>query len=218
MSITWAEFLSDLRNDLDDTADTPRWSDEQLYVYTKDAIRDYSQFFPRRIDGTELTLNGTAYDLPSDYVEAITVESPEHRFLEDREERPGIRYFDKSKPLFYYIEGSSLYLQGTPLDGDGIYLTYYALHDIPASETDSTFVFTVPDRDIELLRIYVKAKVFERQRGKQSRLDSYKPGSGRRDDNPLSPEINVLMEDYHAKIASRIPGGVIKLYRPGRMR
>lgn len=218
MSITWAEFLSDLRNDLDDTADTPRWSDEQLYVYTKDAVRDYSQYFPKRVDGVELSLSGTSYPLPSDFVEVIAVESPEDRFLEDREERPGLRYFDKSKPLFYYIEGSSLYLQGTPLDGDGVYLTYYALHDIPADAADNTFEFSVPDRDIELLRIYVKAKVFEKQRGKQSRLDSYKPGSGRRDDNPLTPEINTIMNDYHEKIASRVPGGIIRLYRPGRMR
>lgn len=218
MSITWADFLSDLRNDLDDTADTPRWSDEQFYVYTKDAVRDYSQYFPKRVDGAELSLAGSAYTLPADYVDTITVECPEDRFLEDREERPGIRYIDKSKPLFYYIEGGSLYLQGTPLDGEAVYITYYALHDIPTSEADNSFIFTVPDRDIELLRIYVKAKIFERQRGKQSRLDSYKPGSGRRDDNPLAPEINTLMMDYQEKIAARIPGGAVRLYRPGRMR
>ncbi len=46
---TWAQLLADIRIDLKDTGTTPRWSDAALYLYAKDAIRDYSSYFPLRV-------------------------------------------------------------------------------------------------------------------------------------------------------------------------
>jgi hypothetical protein len=153
-------------------------------------------------------------------VDVINVECPIGTFLENRNERPGRKYFTSSsatRPFTYHIEGGGLYLNSPPLEGDSVLLTYFAVHVVPASETAAT-VMTVPDRDLELIRLYVKAQVNIQMRGKQARLDRFKTGAGARDDNPLEPESVDLMQDYYAKIAERISGGAVKLYRPGRIR
>ena len=212
---TWATFLSDLREDLQDTGSSPRWSNKILYIYTKDAIRDYSLWFPLRVDSVTLVESGDGYSLPEDFVEVISVESPEDTHLEPRLRRPGIRFLQV--PNYYHLDGGILILSA-PTESDVI-LTYFSEHAVPTTEkTKPTFTFTVPDSDLELIRLYVKAQVHGQMRGKQSRLDRFEKGSGRRDDNPLTPETNSLMRDYLGKIASRSKGGAVKLTRPGRMR
>jgi hypothetical protein len=214
--MTWAEFLAEVRESLQDTAATPRWTDEMLYTFAKDAIRDYSVWFPRRIDHYEITAVGSLYPLPSDFVDDITVESPLGTFLEYRQERPGNKYATlTTEPTHYYLQGGNLYFNGTPT---AVYLTYNAVHDIPTSADDETFEFTIPDRDIELPRLYIEAKVHTQMRAKTARLDRFAQGSGRRDDNPLLPETNSLMDEYHRKIAMRLAGGAVRLYRFGSVR
>ena len=215
---TWAEMLSDLRTDLKDTGGTPKWTDAQLYLWAKDAIRDYSQHFPRMVVRTELTVSGSAYPLPSDFVSVVEVECPSDRYLEARLARPGVRYRTVSgQPTRYYLEGSELYLNSTPLDGDEVLLTYYALHSVPDDVDHSEMVMTIPAADEELIRLYVKGKAYEMVRSAQAKLDSFKM-AGRRDDNPVEPEVANLMDEYHSKIAERFPGGTIRLWRPGRSR
>ena len=107
-----------------------------------------------------------------------------------------------------------MYLNGDPLDGYDVLLSYDAFHDTPATK-DAVFTLTVPTADEELLRLYVRAKAYGQTRSVQSSLDRFKLGAGRRDDNPLEPEFGNLMDEYQAKIAERYPGGVVKLYRPG---
>ena len=214
---TWASFLTELRADLQDTGTSPRWSNYLLWVYTKDAVRDYSTWFPMRMDSVTLVESGDGYALPADYVEDIAVECPEDTFLERRLSRPGIRFPTQAKPYLYHIEGVTLYVNGPP--DDDVLLTYFALHTVPTTEKSKpTFTFTIPEADMELLRLYVKAQVHGQMRGKQSRLDRFEPGSGRRDDNPLGPETSIILTEYYSKIASRISGGVVKLTRPGRIR
>ena len=99
-----------------------------------------------------------------------------------------------------------------------VYLTYEARHTLPADEDDTTFLLSVPESDEELIRLYVKAKISEQTRTKQATLDRFKQGSGRRDDNPLEPEVGDLMGEYRMKIAERTSGGIILLFRPGRRR
>jgi hypothetical protein len=224
MSTTWPTFLAALRNDLEDNGNNPRWSDEYLYALTCDAIRDYSTWFPKRIDRDEIVLDEGVYPLPDDYVEAINVECPQDTFLKKRDPTPGKSY-SSGKLTQYYISGGNLYLSGDPQDGDSVLLTYYATHPVPTSaedlgedqqHNDLNFVFTIPDRDIELVRLYVRAQVYTQMRSKQSRLDRFDPGSGRRDDNPLLPETKDLMLEYRQKIADRISMKVINLYYTGR--
>jgi len=211
---TWGTLLTDIRADLQDTSTKPRWSDDTLFVFTKDAVRDYSTWFPRRIDRLELVLTEGKYPLPLDYIEDIQVECPLDTFLERRLDRPGVKY--RRSSLYYFVQGGSLYLSGAPL-GEGPYLTYLASHPVPADVRDTTFTFTVPDSDIELVRLFVKAKVNGQMRQRQAALDRFKP-VGERTDNPLEPEVDNLWDEYYAKVAQRIRGGVISLYRVGRLK
>lgn len=213
---TWAQLLADIRVDLKDTGTTQRWTDGNLFLWTKDAVRDYSQFFPYRKDRVALVLDSGKYPLPDDFVEVVDVECPEDTFLEKRLTRPGARYFDQVFPKTYRIEAGSLYLDG-PASGD-VYLTYDATHSVPASATDMAFAFTIPVVDEEMIRLYVKAKAFEQVRSQTSSLDRFKLGSGDRQDNPLEPEVGNLMKEYRDKIAERRQGGAIRLWRVGRPR
>lgn len=208
---TWAQLLSDIRTDLKDTGTSPRWTDETLYLYAKDAIRDYSMTFQLKKRTTLTAVNGE-YALPDDTIQVWTVECPANRFLEKRLERPGFHYDTETTPLHYYIEGSAILLDGTPSTGDPVILTYGALHTVPSSVSAAT-TLTIPVLDEELIRIYVKAKATEQLRTQQASLDRFKLGSGSRDDNPLMPETGNLMEEYRRKMAERIPGGVVKLWR-----
>jgi hypothetical protein len=221
--MNWGQMKSTLRNDLKDTGTTPRWSDEELYTFFLDAVRDYSLWFPYVPDRSQLSGTGTGpYTLPSDFVSVLFVEVPEHRFLEERAPRPGVRYPSQSgKPFYWYLLGGGLYLDVTPLDTDEVLLTYNAMHGTPADVNDESFTLTVPNVDLELPRLYVQAKVYGQMRQRQSALDRFKTrvGAGNtREDNPLGPEVESIMDEYYMKIAERIPGRTVRLSRPGRMR
>lgn len=211
---TWANLLADIRVDLKDTGTTTRWTDAALMLWGKDAIRDYSQYFPRYVSRATMVLTSGRASLPSDFISVVNVECPQDRYLEPRQTRPGSQFLVSSRPAVYYIEGGYIYLDGTPLDGETALLTYNAYHTVPVA-TDTAM--TVPDTDLEIIRLYVRAKANEQIRGQQSNLDRFKP-AGTRDDNPLEPEFHNLMDDYKEKINQRLPGGIIWLYRPGRTR
>lgn len=209
-------LLDQIREDLQDTSATPRHSDSRLVMYLRDALLDYSQFFPYR-QSAELEGSSSTFELPDNFLSDISVESPRGYFLERRPTRPGVRYLDlNNRPLWYYIEGDSLYTVGYP--SDPVYLTYNSLHTLPQDEGDISWVCTVPEKDHELLRLFVQAKIYGIMRGKQSNLDRFKLGSGKRDDNPLEPEVYGLMEEYYRKIALRQKVGAIYLHRTGRNR
>lgn len=215
---TWAGLLAEIRADLQDTAiapSTPKWSDQMLYLYSKDAIRDYSTWFPKRQDRVEISPTGDAYPLPNDFIEDITVEQPIDTYLVRRPNRPGSQYQVTTLAHFYTVQGGNIYLSSLPVEP--LYLSYFCTHPVPTSETDTSAVITVPDVDIELIRVYVKAKVYAQMRGRQSALDRFKV-AGKRDDNPLEPEVGDLMENYRRKVAERLPGGEITLHLVGRSR
>ena len=208
---TKGQLLAEIRSDIQDTGATPKYTDATLYLYAKDAIRDYSTYFPKRIDRSELTQNGQAYDLPTDFLQDVSVECPLDRFMERRQDRPGSRRFlTLSKANSVYHRGRSLKLNGSPLDGETVYLTYDAVHPVPVFSPKRTWTLRSAERDLELIRLYVKAKSNEQLRTKQANLDRFKLGSGPRatgQSNP-TPEVADLMEDYRTKIGERISGPV----------
>jgi hypothetical protein len=215
----WADFVADVRVDLKDPQGT-KFPEAQLLVWARDAIRDYSGYFPKRISRLSLEAtdtDGLLYTLPADFVSVISVEAPQDTFLERREVRPGTRL--RSTPFFYSVEGGSIVLGAAPSASE-ILLTYMAVHDVPADpvgEDPVSFTFTVPDRDMELIRIYTAAKAHERMRMNQARLDRFRDGQ-KRDDNPLDEEVEDQMRVYREKLYARIPGGAVSLYRPGRVK
>jgi hypothetical protein len=216
---TWAELLSDIRSDLQDTnATSPRWSDGEIYVNVKDAIRDYSLWFPRQLDRVEIVAADGGYALPTDFIAATHVENPLDTYLEKRGRRPGVRYRLSFSPKYYTIIAGTIKTSNVPADGEILYLSYDAVHPVPASAEDITFDLTVPDIDIELIRLFVRGRLFTKMRGKQASLDRFKVGGGKRDDNPISDEVEDLMRDYRDAIATRYRGGAVSLYRVGRVK
>ena len=215
---TWGDLRTEIREDIEDASDTPRYSNTLLYTYLKDGIRDYSTWFPLRQDAVVLVGTETGpYTVPADKVDILFVEVPANRFLEHRKAAPGIRYPKTTgRPFFFYLDGGKLYLDGSPMAGEDVLLTYEAIHGLPTAFDDDAFVLTVPERDEELIRLYVKAKIFERIRTKAARLDRYRDND--RDDNPVTPEVANLKKLYWEMLAQRYEGGTIMLHRQGRTR
>ena len=220
---TWGELRTAIRAELKDTnEDKYKWSDNLLFLYVKDALANYSLYLPQRTNRDELTLSGGKYALPSDFVDTIFVECGDNRYLEERRPRAGRKFpSNAGRPFFYYIQGGDLYLIGSPLESDKVYLTYWSIHPAPDSEDDDAHVITVPATDEELLRTYVRAKCYEHVRSRQSNLDRFKEryqSGASRQDNPMEPEVDNLMEDYYTKLFERVGGRSITLHRSRRTR
>lgn len=215
---TYAQLLADIRVDLKDTNSTSyKFSDESLFLWVKDAIKDYSGWFPLQVDKVLMTLDSEySAALPADFIVEYNVECPPDTYLEKKFPSGGSKFTTPSSPTLYHISGGKLILDQAP--PDDCLLTYGALHVIPASYLNTTTVMTVPSRDEELIRLYVVAKANEQTRTKQTSIDRFKLGAGRRDDNPVHLEVETLMDEYLAKVSERSSGGTIKLFRPGRIR
>ena len=214
MTTTWANLLTDVRAELEDTdEDAYEWSDALLYIWLKDAIADYSLYNPVTKRDTLSVIADASYAFPTDYLVDLNVEAPAGTYLRKRFISPGRKFIRTTgDPVYYWIIGSVLYLNSTTTDD--VYLTYQGLHEWPDAVDDTTHEFnTLPPRDEELIRLYMRAKAYQQMRSGQSNLDRFALGSGDRDDNPLTPEYDNLMEDYERKIYERYGGGVVVLYR-----
>lgn len=216
----WADLKTELRVELDDLKDTPKWSDDVLLTYAREAIADYSQYFPLTNEEVLLTAdtgNPRKYVLPTDFLEEIVVQCPKDNVLQLRRERPGSHFSSGSRPLFYTINGTALFLDADP-GTDAVLLTYNALHTLPAAKDDNEFELTIPLVDMELIKLYVVAKFNTRQRNAQSRLDRFKMQAGSREDNPMQPEVEDFFSRYYQKIAERVRPQPRYLYRPRKYR
>jgi hypothetical protein len=209
MTTTWASFLSNIRAYLQDEGDNPKFSDSLIYLYTCDALRDYSQWFPKETR-VEIDPVDGVYPFPSDFEDVLAIECPEDTYLKRRLARPGYKYKTLATPTHFWETSSGIEIN-TDSD-DSIFLTYSGCHNLPSSAEDDTFEFTVPERDMELINIYVRAQCLEQTRTRQSNLDRFRR-RGERDDNPMIYETHNLMDEYLAKIAERSKGGVIYLYQ-----
>lgn len=214
----WSEFLAEIRVEVGDTAATPRFTDAVLWSYTRDAIIDISRYpsLARRVDRVTLTVDPVdpcKFVLPDDFLSELYVECPLDTVLEPRQMKLGQRRIS-GRLSTYFTDRAYLYLNGVPT-GD-VVLTYLASHPYPANADDLTFVFTNPQRDNELVRLYVLGRVLKWMRVQQSKLDRFKATSGARDDNPMFPETIDLEKTYDEAISERMPSGGVLLYRPGK--
>ena len=210
---TWSSLFADIRNDLNDTSATPRWTDTLLLLFAKDAVRIYSVNLPRLVYREEISAKDGSFELPAGVLSIVAVETQEGVYLGRFQPKPGKRVRAPGAANAYFTDGRKLYLNVAPVDENTLLLTYRAYYSVPtvvASTTESG----IPPEDEELIRLYVKAKISEQMRLGQSSLDRFKP-AGNRDDNPLLPEHNELMAEFHTRIAQRL-GGVIPLNRGGR--
>jgi hypothetical protein len=213
--MNWGDFLAELRTELNDAGATQKFSDALLFSYLRDGAVAISEWLPRDISRVELTASeGDAqqFALPSDFLEEYLVECPADNALSFRFTRPGVRRTSSSRPLFYWVNAGNLYLDADP-GSNAVLISYYGVHGIPADAADTAFDLTVPLRDIELLKLYILGRVFQRERSRQSLLDRFKIGTSDRTDNPITPEVNDFLIQYHEKLQERVGGKTVFLQR-----
>lgn len=213
---TWSELLAAVRLDLKDIGDRPKWNDDTLFLFTKDAIRVYSQDCPRFIFRLALVASNGTFPLPPNFFAVSTVETQEGEYLEPFDPKPGRRLRTPLRATRYFVAGGQLHLDCPPKDGDTVLLSYRAIHDLPVSKDDLTFEFTIPAEDEELIRLFVRARAVDQMRTSQATLDRFKQGTGDRQDNPLMPESKELMLEFRTRIAEKL-GGIITLNNTGRL-
>ena len=216
--MNWDALLAEIRADLDDTSGSPKFSDQVLYVYLREAIADYSQFLPMKKMDVVLVPdvgNPKRFDLPADFLAEISVACPADRFLEPRRGRLGANAVPGNRPYFYRLDDTSLVLDADP-GSNAVVLCYEALHPTPANKDDKSFELTIPEVNIELVKLYIQGRANSKLRNAQSRLDRFKIGQGQRTDNPMEEEVEDFFTVYRRKLAERMPLRSITLYRPRR--
>ena len=214
----WSEYLTELRSELNDSGTTPKWSDALLFTYVRDGLWDISAHLPRRFDEVSLTVfegSPKKFELPQGFIREISIQVPLGSYLERRRTRPGARVVTGTRALFYHISAGFLYLDVDPGDND-VLIDYEGAHGIPASATDVEYEFTLSQRYIDILTLYVKARVNTRERTGQSNLDRFKLTAGSRSDNPIEPETDDFWKQYRDRIAELSSAGTVFLYRSRR--
>ena len=213
--MNWGAFLTELRSELNDEGATPKFSDDLLYTFLRDGIWAVSEWLPRDFGRVVLTAEEAdpkKFALPADFIEEYLVEVPEDNALSMRFVRPGVRRSTSARPLFYWTNAGFLFLDAEP-GANAVLISYYGVHGIPAASDDLTFELTVPLRDVELLKIYILGRAYQRERSKQSMLDRFKLGTGDREDNPVSNEVNEFYVRFEKKMEERVGGKAIFLSR-----
>lgn len=221
MSTTWATLKSDIQVFLG--SDT-RWTAAELMLYANWAIRIYSEYF-YQVSSTGHTTDGTtqAWALPSGYIGVERVEydksaSGDPEFLEEIQIKPGTRFYNVSSnyPLMYYVEDNQLKLTSAPDSADTLTVYYRVKHTEMA---DDTTILTVPDRDLELITLYVASKAAARVMFDQANLDRWKQravNAGSPVQNPLTPPHQQFEKEFWQRLFDRLPKGTIELRKQGR--
>lgn len=216
----WDELLLEIRTNLEDASETPKWSNQDLYVWTREAVADYSQFLPlvrEEVALVQSETNPKMFALPADFLAELAVSCPDNNFLEPRRSRPGARVVPGRRPLFYRVDAQSLalYVDADP-GTNPVAISYAAVHPLPANKDDLAFVFTIPTANMELIKLYVEGKVNAKIKNAQARLDRFKIGAGARTDNPMINEVEDFFATYREKLEQRIPSRSLTLYKPRR--
>jgi hypothetical protein len=161
MSFTLATFRDTVRTIL---TDKTIYRDSLITAWIKDAIRDYSYYFPLekelKIDCTagtrEYSLSAIMPVMGIISVEYPDGEDPPRFLLRQAETHPAFR----DLPVYDLRDGSTQYLiiGESPATADDIILNYQTLHIVPSSDSDT---LTVPEHHGELIRLYVVWKAAE---------------------------------------------------------
>jgi hypothetical protein len=150
------------RGELNDAGGTPLWTDAQLNQWLLEAIRRYSEDFPKAAEQTIPSVADQAsYSLAADCLRVARVEHPQGFFrIEDPLSAGDVTFDDPSivKPLqpmqlAYEIWGAhgarTLTLRPAPADAsDSIVVRYLATWAEPAADGDT---LATPARDDQLL-------------------------------------------------------------------
>jgi hypothetical protein len=219
---TWTDILSDLRVDMGDNPTNPKLGADQAFLYGKMAIQDYSWWNPRVLSaGLDLDSQGAAA-LPTGFMSLIEVRDDLYDEvvlpLTTMSNPPGYTLARSQKR--WWIEGNTLKFNTWSDDPDTVTILYRGCHALPLSASDETTVMTFPDADEEAILLYIRAKYAGSKRSKTSSADRYKrkvEAGNTRQDNPLAPEEQNLMDEYLAFMSLRYGSvGSIRLVRQRR--
>lgn len=160
---TWAKLIDQCEAVLNDE-DNSTFSVDLLIKWLNDAIRDYSQHFPRVLSDTiSLTTGTSEYDLAADFLGVLSVEYPDGQ--DPRE------YLDRrpyTHPDFWSVDGyydiitsdddsndSQIVFSDDVATGQDAIVQYTAYHDLLDDATEASDTITVPQQHQQLLVKYV---------------------------------------------------------------
>jgi len=153
MSLTLATILDDIQDRMDD--DGTRFPDADLTPYLYDAIREYSQHFPRVQTVTLTCLDDRHYyTVPADGIGVLQVEYPKGedppQYLDRLSRRSPNFWADDG---YYDVEmegdgGGLLWLSAGTAGGETIELTYSAHHDTDLAAGDN---LSVPEEHLPII-------------------------------------------------------------------
>lgn len=145
------------------------WPQATVESWIVDAVRDYSQRFPRTrtvsisFTGSDI---GHEHELTTDVIAVTLVEFPG-----DEDPPAYLKRRPRTHPQFYDREGyydihiihdqtdyALLYLSREPVDGEKVYVTFICTHDVTLSSGDD---LTVPYQHEGLLILYVLWQAFK---------------------------------------------------------
>ena len=162
MTTTLAEIADRAQITLND-AGAGTWPQATVEEWVVEAIRDYTQTFPRTIRSSITIASGDPgheFDLTADYIAMVNVEFPG-----DQSPPVYLQRRRRTHPRFYGYEGyydveptgdmtnvATLYLSEEPETGDKIYWTAKCHHDTTLASGDD---ITVPEHHEGLLLLFV---------------------------------------------------------------
>lgn len=214
MTTTKEALRTNIRNDLKDLNEASyQWSDNLLDLYINDAIQDYSVHFPFEKTVSIVTSASVQdYDWPDDFMSVVRVEYPEGFLLRKLKPKSGTviwPYLSFQYSYGYEDYGDQLHLLLVPDAGQAINVRYLAYRALPEDDEDD---LDVPDRDMQLLRLYVMAECYARTAGQDARLSRWKD-DGKRDDNPVLPLAKAYRKQYDDMVEQRKRNVRMKLVR-----
>ena len=168
MTTTLAEIADRAQLTLND-AGAATWPQATVEAWVIEAIREYTQSFPRTVRST-ITIGapspGHEFDLTADYIAMILVEFPG-----DEDPPVYLKHRHRTHPQFYGYEGyydvepsgdmtevPTLFLSEEPANGDKICWTAKCHHDTTLVSGDD---ITVPEHHEGLLLLFVLWQAFK---------------------------------------------------------
>ncbi len=137
------------------------WSQSVIEGWVNDAIRDYSNHFPRLVTSTIATsADDRSYDLPTDFQEIVTVEYPTGEEPPEYLSRLSFKHADFYQGDYWYDiirredvdDADELWMSKKPGASETITITYNASHDHALASGDSV---TVPSKHHNILTAFV---------------------------------------------------------------
>ena len=168
MTTTLAEIADRAQITLNDSG-AGTWPQATIEEWIVEAIRDYTQTFPRTIRSS-ISVSGAdpghEFSLTADYIAMILVEYPGDQdppiYLERRRRTHsrfyGFEGYYDVEPTGDMTEVPTLYLSEEPADGEKIYWTAKCHHDTTLNSGDD---ITVPEHHEGLLLLFVLWQAFK---------------------------------------------------------